>query len=267
LQHAIIRTLLDAGTTTRLHLLAWEFPVEVKGRGTRIDIVMSGPDKLLVVAECKRANPSHRDWCFAASPTLRNNDTNLNIVAEFMTRTVGKLYAQGMKFPMMQMPVADVGIELKGKEPGDADPKSGTGIEDACSQVSQHLNGMVEFLSHGKHAHIAEQHCPGVILPVVFTTARMWWSDVDISAASLATGMLESAGSVQQVPYVCFQYPISPGIKHAATSRDALTSIRNAYAAYLRSIVFVNAAHAGDFFRTFDFRNMAMRTVEGNEFK
>lgn len=267
LQHAIMRTLAEAGSLSRLRLLSWEFPVEVRGKGTRIDIVMGGPDRLLLVAECKRANPSYKDWFFAASPTMRVNDSNLHIVAEYLFYTPGKLFAQGMKFPMMPMPVADVGIELKGKERGDPEPKSGTGIEDACSQVSMHLGGMVDFLAHGKHAHIANSCCPCVILPVVFTTARMWWSDVDISQASLETGMLADAGKIREVPYVCFQYPLSPGIKHLTTARDAITSISNAYASYLRSIVFVKASRAHEFFCNFDFRSDAMRTVEGHEFK
>ncbi len=46
-----------------------EFPVEVRGAGTRIDIIFQHKvANALLVCECKRVNPAFGDWCFVRQP-------------------------------------------------------------------------------------------------------------------------------------------------------------------------------------------------------
>src|SRR5262249_25006063 len=118
-----------------------EFPVEVRGRATRIDYVLQrapsfGPPEArryftFVVVECKRANPSYKRWCFARAPYVRRNWSKENLLLERVvfdkasngfTATMNKHYGipAGKEF--------HIGIELKVKEAkGDSQPKGITG--------------------------------------------------------------------------------------------------------------------------------------------
>jgi hypothetical protein len=68
-QAAVIRILEDRA---QRGLSPWrreasEFPVEVNGAGTRIDIILKdgrGGNPLYMLAECKRVDPALGRWCF-----------------------------------------------------------------------------------------------------------------------------------------------------------------------------------------------------------
>src|SRR6266567_54840 len=80
-QYAVLKRLEDLRDNKRSSLIfeAAEFPVEAKGQHTRIDFVLRHvsdfPRPLFVTAECKRANPSHSNWCFVKAPIISRNKT------------------------------------------------------------------------------------------------------------------------------------------------------------------------------------------------
>jgi hypothetical protein len=80
------------------------------------------------------------------------------------------------------------------------------------------LNGFVDFLK--VNPQILGEKQSGNFLPVIFTTAQIWTSDVDLSTANLTRGDLDlaKAGFAKQ-DYIFYQYHSSPGLKHSASPK------------------------------------------------
>lgn len=89
-----------------------------------------------------------------------------------------------------------------------------------------------------------------VILPVIFTTAKLWLSDVDLSQSDLRSGEVDLKNSpFESVPWVCYQYHLSPGIKHSywmGNAPDDIPSLLDLD--YIRSIFVVSPDGIEDFF-------------------
>lgn len=259
-----------------------EFPVEVRGRGTRIDFilqrlrktdsVMTDTDRqtTLMLAECKRANPAYANWCFAKAPYLFRGqyDNSEALVFEEINpcseviRTGGGYNVKdvGMcraicSHRMLYRPsenVYHVAVEVKHTAKGNCvsgDPGKDA-VESAASQLCQGLNGMVHFLA--RNDSLWEKNPPVTLLPVIFTTANLWASNADLSGADIETGDLSfSEHNFRQVPWLFFQYHLSPGIKHSVPShppkRISLTDILQAE--YVRTIPIVSSSGVEDFLR------------------
>lgn len=224
-QYAVIRrahVLNDEGRSPWV-FEASEFPVEVQEYHTRIDFILSqwnevlhgnevlrGPFQFLV-AECKRANPSLHDWLFARAPYVRRGSVSRDILVERvrkegteLTASVGRLHGSEN--------IYHVAVEVKGAAKGDASGSGRGGIEDAATQVIRGVNGLIECFS--KHPRYVTENFPVSFIPVIFTTAKIWATDVDI-AADVATGRVEIASTdVVEKPWLWLQYHVSPGLQH-----------------------------------------------------
>jgi hypothetical protein len=101
---------------------------------------------------------------------------------------------------------------------------------------------MVEFLS--ENMQILSKIDEAYLLPVVFTTAQIWASDVELSSANLENGDIDLAGtSFVSKPYVFYQYHLSPGLKHSRSPVSRPTTI-GAFmdSEYVRTIAVVTAS-------------------------
>src|SRR5690606_30046614 len=98
-------------------------------------------------------------------------------------------------------------------------------IDDAITQVLRGVNGLIEHLSRTSQ----QSDEPRFLIPVVFTTANLWVSDVDLGSASLETGKLKPE-SVSLMPraHVTLQYPASEGLKHSVARKPALPNLSEA---------------------------------------
>lgn len=214
---------------------ATEFPVAVQGDGTRIDFILvrgkdyRRKDLFYLLAECKRANPALSNWCFARSPfvhegriygisgyepiILEHSEVDEQGVVRFRAKMVSKLDN-----------AYHLGRDIRSGQKGDASgTESGRAVEEAASQVCRGLNGMVEFFS--KNPQILDDTTVS-LLPVIFTTARIWVSDVDLSTADVETGKVELKDTkFQERPWIAFQYHLSPGIKHTASPSETPASL------------------------------------------
>lgn len=197
---------------------ASEFPVEVQGYHTRIDFVLSRWGEAVrepfqfLVAECKRANPSLHDWLFARAPYVRRGSSSRDILVECLRREGTDLSASLGRLDGSEN-IYHVAVEVKGAAKGDA---SGTGrgaIEEAATQVTRGVNGLIECFSRNRR-YIVE-NCPVTFVPAIFTTAQIWATEVDI-AASVNTGEVKlDSSKVTAKPWLWFQYHISPGLRHS----------------------------------------------------
>lgn len=223
---------------------AVEFPVGSSGPGTRIDFVLRHSTfPLYLLVECKRANPSLRDWCFVSFPQVRRNRQTECLFAEWLRlHDTGRVYSNARALTW-SAPYYNLGLEVKGHAPGDPAGKGRGGIEDAATQVCRGLNGMVEFFS--RNHRFWEVSKSAVLIPAVFTTAKLWGCDVDLGAAtSLETGEIDPSkmGQAKEEKWVFYQYHQSPGLKHSLSSLASTRELAPLLdSEYVRSIPIVNS--------------------------
>lgn len=260
-QYSILRKAWDiSGQDSRWIFKAAEFPVEVQGAGTRIDFILARvPDYrfqggFYLVAECKRANPALSNWCFARAPFVHEDrvyghggyDPLILEYAELGEQ--GSVLAYAKQKSKLEHPY-HVAVEVRSDARGEPSGESGRAIEDAATQVSRGLNGLIEFVR--KTSQFLKREKDAYFLPVIFTTARIWTTDADLSSAQIETGNVDLADSrFTERPWVAYQYHLSPGLKHAASPAErsgSLTELMDSE--YVRTIAVVNASGVEEFLR------------------
>jgi len=207
-------------------LVAAEFPVIVQGRSTRIDFVFrKTKPHVYLVGECKRANPALSNWCFSSSFYARG-ESNLDRVvfpcawvpptdkmqAAVLPRSEATKMLTGIISERSQG-VYHVGLSVRSNQPGDNLGRHTDAIEDAAGQVCRGLNGLIEFFN-GRRFNLPENE-KLYFMPAIFTTAKLWTTDVDLSSAQLEKGEFEPGSiPVKEAPWVWYQYHQSPELKH-----------------------------------------------------
>ena len=115
-----------------------EFPVEVNGVHTRIDIILKRQN-LVIVIECKRVNPALSTWVFMRS-AYRSSLTSgqeINVERIYTEPTTGRVFVKRMEFSHDAAGRQfHYGFELRGKDKGDKDGYGRGAIEEAVTQVS-----------------------------------------------------------------------------------------------------------------------------------
>jgi hypothetical protein len=231
-----------------------EFPVEVQGSGTRIDFILKKrgeiPAPFYILAECKRANPALSDWCFVKAPY-----TNRKFWGQTEPVYIERIAIDGSRSAAFAIPrfysetVHHIGLEVRSAAKGDKDGESGQAIETAASQILRGLNGYVQTIF--KNPQILGSHRTANLLPVIFTTARVWSSDVDLSKANLDTGKVDlKEVGLKRVPFVFYQYHLSPGIKHGYSPQARPAEISDLIATeYIRTVPIVSWDGIGEFMK------------------
>ncbi len=235
---------------------ASEFPVEVQGSGTKIDFILrrdqdrDGFDRpvIYLVGECKRTNAALSKWCFVRAPYINRNDwgqTDSFILEHIEIDKDGALLSFPIKSSFQVKPY-HIGFEVRSNEKGEESGESGQNIEKAATQVSRGLNGLINtFASNPSLLGKKEAY----FLPVIFTTADLFVADIDISLTDLYTGKMNVAKeNLQCVPWLLYQYPISPGLKHSLGGTNKASSLSDLLSTeYIRSIPVVNPKGMLDF--------------------
>ena len=219
-----------------------EFGVEAKGRDTRIDFVLgTRTARLFLVCECKRANPATANWCFAQADWPDKEHHKAKTTAAALRRTpeghprinqANVLYAeQGYQ----------VALQVRTSETGEASGSGRGDIEEASTQVCRGLNGLLDFFS--TRDDLLPHGTTAWFVPVVFTTAALWTSTVDLGSSDIATGRLPAGdlGLVRK-DWLWLDYPQSPGIKHSLLHDPVVPrSLRDIfYAEGLRRVAIVS---------------------------
>jgi hypothetical protein len=81
-------------------------------------------------------------------------------------------------------------------------------------------------------------------LPVIFTTANLWVSDIDLSVADINSGNIEvPPGKLVQKEWLFYHYSQTPDISHTLSGFSEIHELSDAlYLDYTRTIPIVNAA-------------------------
>jgi hypothetical protein len=238
-----------------------EFPAEVQKAGTRIDFILrrSKPNILIsnserplyLVAECKRVNPALADWCFVRAPfTTRNARVNTLIIDSIQIHdTLEGPFVISRRFPLQRDDFYQIGVDIRSGKQGDAEGHGRGAIEEAATQVLRGLNGFIQFLDEKFLLISGTNGCE--LMPVIFTTANLWVSSVDLSKADLATGnVLIKPDKFSKVGWLLFQYNQSPGIKHNIIQPSEIGGIGFLLeSVYVRTIPIINPSGIEEFFQ------------------
>lgn len=232
-----------------------EFPVEVRASVTRIDFVLQSftgsednrPSGYYMLAECKRANPAYSDWCFIQAPYTSPYSKEGWI---YLDRARLESH-HGIRVAPVEQYVGTrdysayhIAIEVKGKGKGDRQGSAKGVIEEAVTQVLRGVNGMLEFLA--LHPRVFPVSNYITLVPVIFTTARLWVSDADLSTADLNSGDIDlNKSSFRQKPWLLYEYNTSPGLKHTQRPEERETDYNSMSEImereYVRSIAVVSS--------------------------
>lgn len=238
-----------------------EFPVvQGQGPGTRIDFILRHRDKpnLYLLAECKRVNPAYSDWCFVRSSFIheRRDPKFDELFLEFVQYDSHQHFTSNAKASFPLTNAYHIGLEVKSDRKGDTSGVTGKAIEDAATQLCRGLNGMVEFFS--RNPKFLGNNSNAIILPVIFTTAKIWSSDIDLSTANLETGELDFDGSnFIAESWIAYQYHQSPLLKHSLLSKQVLKPLGEFMdTEYVRSIPIVSSEGIKEFLKWFSYRTV-----------
>ncbi len=253
-QAAVLEEVRRIGATgaSQFYFEVAEFPVQVGSSNTRIDFVLRHQRRFLVlVSECKRANPAFANWCFARMPYLRRNDDPEWPMMDKIRRDRGEIfYVKAVSIgPSPPTPLCHLAFEVKSQRKGDSSsPKSTAAIEEAATQVSRGTNGLIEF--YLRDPSLLKGIDEIWLLPVVFTTSDVWFSDVDLRQTDVATGEILSDVALHQVSWLLYQYHISPSLKHVTRFRPTSAELAKALEnEFLRSIAIVSPSGIDEFLR------------------
>ena len=258
-QYAVTKIAADLsrGDRSPWILPVLEFPVEVHGAGTRIDIILQHKfANALLVCECKRVNPAFSDWCFVRQPRFIDGLID-HITYEIISKTDEGGVFSSLSDPFGSSEVYHLAQEVRSAEKGDPKGQGKGMIEEAATQVLRGLNGLAK-LFHERPEYLPTKNLYGdrgevKVLPVVFTTARLWTSQIDLSESELSSGILrERDGELTQVDYLHYVYHQSPGLKHEVPPKETQGSMRDLSDVlrqeYTRAITIVGASGVERFF-------------------
>lgn len=194
-------------------LVAGEFPVAINGFNTHIDFILrnsgyrSDNSTTFLIAECKRANPALSNWCFVKSPYIRLNRYPIDpFVFEFMqlnSSSTPPLWVSSIS-RHKQEESYHIAMEIASKEKGDSFGKGRGAIDEASAQVCRGLSGFVEVIA--KYKSVLGSSTAVQFIPVIFTTAKLFTSSVDLSESDLLTGNIDASKmELVEKPFIFYQ--------------------------------------------------------------
>lgn len=208
---------LQLAHKSRWVLEATEFPVTVQDQVAHIDFVLRAePGNTYLVAECKRIDPARARWCFMRAPYTWRESRGNELVFEEIVYQPGNNREARAHVAHTERGSYHVGIELKTGEKGEG-AISRSAIDSAATQLLRGANGLIdhffgglfrEFLSPGRAR----------FLPVIFTTAELWVSSIDLGRSDLKTGKV-SLENVSKADWVWFTHNQSSALRHSVARR------------------------------------------------
>ena len=141
-----------------------------------------------------------------------------------MTATVGPSYDSEPFAKWESERIYHLGLPIKSQLKGDERGGKDDEIEKAIGQVLLGTNGLAEWIAY-RDAMAADDKIVAFV-PVVFTTAKLYTTEVDIGASMLETGKVDlTAEELTEQNWIHYQYYMSPGLMNEispATERDSL---------------------------------------------
>ncbi len=249
-QYSIIQKIIDLSKNNAFpwYVEVSEFPVNVNDNDLHIDFILKHhEEQIYIIAECKRANPALSDWCYARSPFVHKRQRRkFNIILEKIYRNWQSHLFSEPFFIDKTNDAFHIMFEIKTNKKGDK-YSDGRGVyNSAVTQALRGVNGFANFLVEKK---LVEKEKWAIIIPVIFTTANLFISDVDLSSADISNGNIDySMINLEIKNWLWFQYHQSINLKHSITInkdyKELFDILDNEYS---RSIATVNSNSIEDF--------------------
>lgn len=236
-----------------------ELPVEVAGKNTAIDFVLRDRGgTIFLLCECKRANPAFSRWVFLRAPFLARGEIGRYLHAEVVYPSPGypKLVARGLVGSSISDRAYDLGLVLRCRDrrtdewtPGDRQD-----LVDAVTQLNVDVNGFVNHLSSRFLSSTADQgpvKC--AVIPVLFTTADLFVSDVDLSTTDVLSGTIDPDSiQLRQIDWLYHQCHFSAALRHSHIEPDGSKPVRfDLLRDFVRSVPVVSANAISPFLSQF----------------
>jgi hypothetical protein len=227
-----------------------EFPVEAQGRGVRIDFVLRHKDSpLYMLAECRRAHPDLSDWCFIRSPyppSITPAEAAFVETVSIMADEVGQVRA-GIRVLKHPGDIHHIALEVRVGEMGGSQRRGGGAIDEAAEDVCRGLNGLIKFFRG--HLNFFQGERTVGFLPVIFTTAKLWTSGVDLSSADIEDGQIDlSKAHLEGKSWLFYHYHQDPAVKHSLLpTKESLNLQDILYSEYVRTIPIVSPSGIAEF--------------------
>lgn len=240
---------------------SWRFvaanlPVTAQGKVAYLDFVLSHWDsRTYLLAKCVLPAPEHPNWCFLRAPFTHRRRSE-RIVVEYAKLGDGGRVHPSASYIHTSTDLFHVTLEvgsgqLEGK--GQEQPRT---FERAAARVSLGLSGLLHLFSTNAQffppePRYFEQVRTFSFLPVIFTTANIWTSDVDLRTADLGQGRVDlSETKLHKQSWVLYQHSASPLLRHTlAFEEQAKTLEELVEREYVRTVPVVNPSGMEDFFR------------------
>ncbi len=252
-QNAVIRRCqeLFEARRSRWAFETSEFPVAVGAHETKVDFILRwGRAQRIefVVAECKRVDPALADWCFIKTRYVRRNYRDTEVAVDSI-RLVRPVVASGVQPVIGSKDIYHIGYEIKGADKGTGCNDDRGAIEKATKQVLLGLNGFIRFFTEPLNRSMLVGLSGVRLFPAIFTTARLWTSDVDLAQTNLVDGHPVFGGSsLAPAKWLWFQYHQSPSLTHNLQDQKPPENVGEALTQYYsRTIAVVSAAGVEEF--------------------
>jgi hypothetical protein len=262
-QYAVLRRVQDLFTNQKS---PWfpevaELPVVAQGETTHVDFILRQRHRdYYLIGECKRTNSDFGRWCFARAPyTARGQENRPRrvIVESCLCKPPAPDYdvTHGVTGDWSEH-VYDIGLALrkprgakaKDEEKDEEKQQSSdrSAINAAVAQVLRGTSGLINHLFG--HVRSASQLAGKKLtfVPVVFTTADLWVTDVDLSAADLTTGDLKEVNSSAR-DWIWFNHNRSPKLRHNLEPNLAGDIAKELESEFTRSVAIVSPAGIDSF--------------------
>jgi hypothetical protein len=242
-QYAVLRR-IDQLFTNRQSTWIFEgseFPVVVNNESTHIDIILrSRTLKTYLIGECKRVDPAIGNWCFARAPYTSRNPAEELIFDQFICNESKEIIQKPCTHGT-RLGIYHLGFELRTGKPGDGVCHDRSSINQTVAQVLRCSSGLINHLFLKTRSSIGN----GKIIrfmPVVFTTANLWVTSADLSAADLETGDLPvEAVKAEKVDWLWYNYNRSTTLRHnLELQTDGTELSKELKMEFTRSIAFIS---------------------------
>ena len=244
-----------------------EFPVLNNGSSTHIDfILLNHLEPFLMVAECKRVNPALSNWCFVKSPYVSKKSIESKMIIRDVI--VSRVSSGDPPIPSIDSIYKDddiyrLAFEVKSGNRGEGNQGRGQ-INSAITQVLKGQNGLINYYAdkiwNTKKFPLASKFQDSkyvAFIPVIFTTANLWVSDIDLSEADIKTGNIDlSSSSIKKTEWLYFQYSQTPDLSHNLSGLSNVKELSESlYKDYSRTIPIVNSSSIKSFLSNYLWKN------------
>ena len=238
LNYAVIKKILDRAQHFGWQFVGSEIPLTLNSAETHADLVFYRQvSSLYLLGECKRVDPSRGAWCFGRSQHILGSGFATLDELHFPDMS-GRLHLR----PRTVSHKSDsyqVGVEVKdSQEKGDGCPSDQKPIAQAVTQVLRAANAFMQLCT--ENTAIVRQVSgdgPSRILSAVFTTARLYKTDNDLSIADLASGHLPESVTFSPTSWLWYQHALTKSLQAQIQGRLVAEEMRDWTSYFLRSAV------------------------------